>query len=380
MTQEKHYTVMELAERIGVPRTTINDWLSRYAPYMEFTMQGKRRIYSENTLAVLQRISQLRASGASSFQIDGELAASYAVHPETADEPAPPPSGEPASPKSAEVPPSEPAPAGETTPVPEEESSGAVSQETALVRNPSEDPAVLLGERFREMLEKMDSLEKRSRSGAVRAWFFFAFAAILLLLLGIAGIFVHQLLRDMEDEARVKNAELAQLTDHAASLTAGAQSMREQLETLQNGLAAQEKEFRAALKENKANYEKRREAELAAQKDRFAAERLELVRQMETERNEAQAREARWKKEGEEALQRLKQEQETALKKQAETLKAEAEKEKARILREKEAELDRMKKETEKLPSVTASATASEPPAVPVPEKKSEAGVGGAGH
>ena len=58
--QGKYYTVMELAERVGVPRTTINDWLSRYAPYIDFTMQGKRRIYSENTLSVLLRKAMFR--------------------------------------------------------------------------------------------------------------------------------------------------------------------------------------------------------------------------------------------------------------------------------------------------------------------------------
>ena len=344
MTQEKYYTVMELAERIGVPRTTINDWLNRYAPYMDFTMQGKRRIYSENTLSVLLRISQLRASGSSSFQIESELAASYAVHPETADEtPAPSPAAAPESGKeeksgvSAAPEPATEEVSAEAAPADGEPLSPA-SPGTALVRNPSEDPAVLLGERFREMLEKMDRMEKRSRSSAMRAWFFFAFAAILVILLGTAGFFAHRLLRDMEKEASEKNAELARLTERATNLTAGAQSMQEQLQTLQNGLAAQEKEFHAALEENKASYEKRREAELAAQKDRFAAERLDLVRQLESSRKNAETREAEWKKQRAEADRRLKERTE-ALKKQ-------------------EAEIDRLKKEAEKLRGAITTAPA----------------------
>lgn len=285
--QGKYYTVMELAERVGVPRTTINDWLNRYSSYIDFTMQGKRRIYSENTLSVLLRISQMRSSGASSFQIESELAASYAVHPETADEI--PSSAEPVQKEKK----TEMEPSGAETP-----SDAAVSSEdgerpdapapmeTALVRNPAADPAVLLGERFREMLEKMDTMEKRTRSSALRAWFFFAFAALLTILVGIAGFFAHRLLRDMEKEASEKNAELARLTERAANLSAGAQSMREQMQTLQSGLASQEKEFRAALQENKDNYEKRREAELSAQKNQFAAERLELLRQLDSARKE----------------------------------------------------------------------------------------------
>lgn len=342
MTQEKYYTVMELAERIGVPRTTINDWLNRYASYMDFTMQGKRRIYSENTLSVLLRISQLRASGSSSFQIESELAASYAVHPETADE-TPAPSAAPESGKEEK-----PGVSAAPEPAAEEVSAEAApadgeplppaSPGTALVRNPSEDPAVLLGERFREMLEKMDRMEKRSRSSAARAWFFFAFAAILVILLGTAGFFAHRLLRDMEKEASEKNAELARLTERASNLSAGAQSMQEQLKTLQSGLAAQKKEFHAALEENRASYEKRREAELAAQKDRFAAERLELVRQLESSRKNAENREAEWKKQREEADRSLRERTE-AMKKQ-------------------EAEIDRLKKEAEKLRGAITTAPA----------------------
>lgn len=329
VTQGKYYTVMELAERVGVPRTTINDWLSRYAPYIDFTMQGKRRIYSENTLSVLLRISQLRSSGASSFQIEGELAASYAVHPETAEE-APAPTDPVKKEEKPETVPSEPAsPEAETVaaeaaakPAENDHPEPPASAETALVPNPAADPAVLLGERFREMLEKMDKMEKRTRSSARWAWFFFFFAAILTILVGAAGFFAHRLLRDMEKEASEKNAELARLTagtqsmreqmetknDELARLTAGAQSMREQLETLQKGLAAQEREFHAALQENRDSYEKRREAELAAQKDRFAAERLELIRQLEAsqkEAKEAKAREEQLRKEAKEREEQL---------------------------------------------------------------------------
>ena len=333
VTQGKYYTVMELAERVGVPRTTINDWLSRYAPYIDFTMQGKRRIYSENTLSVLLRISQLRSAGASSFQIEGELAASYAVHPETADE-APAPADTGKKEEKPEAVRSEPSSSGADAPADAaadaagtaegEEIPSATTAETALVRNPAGDPAVLLGERFREMLEKMDAMEKRTRSSSVRAWFFFAFAAILTILVGIAGFFAHRLLRDMEKEASAKNVELARLTERATNLTSGAQSMREQMESLQKGLVSQEKEFHAALKENRENFEKRREAELAAQKNRFAAERLELVRQLEAARKDAKELEAQLREETEE---------------------------KKRLLQEKEEDFESMMQEYESLPS-----------------------------
>ena len=117
-------------------------------------------------------------------------------------------------------------------------------------------------------------------------------------------------------------------------------------------IAHDEKEFRAALQENRENYEKRREAELSAQKDRFAAERLELVRQMESAQRDAEEREAKLRKDNEETVRRLKEEKESALKRQAEALKKQAEEEKERALREKKDELELMKKGGEETPSV----------------------------
>ena len=82
------YTVIELSELLGVKRTTVNDWLTKYAIYIEFAVQGKRRIYTDGTLTVLKKVAELRANGLSSFEIDGELAKLYAVHPQP-EEPAP---------------------------------------------------------------------------------------------------------------------------------------------------------------------------------------------------------------------------------------------------------------------------------------------------
>ena len=86
MPEAKCYTVMELAEKVGVPRTTINDWLGKYSTYIGFVMQGKRRVYTESTLSVLLKVSELRAAMKSSFEIEQELAAIYAIHPEFAEE------------------------------------------------------------------------------------------------------------------------------------------------------------------------------------------------------------------------------------------------------------------------------------------------------
>lgn len=86
-TENGKYTVMELSELLGVKRTTVNDWLAKYAVYIEFSVQGKRRIYSDNTLTVLKKIAELRGQGKSSFDIDSTLAKLYAIHPQPEPEP-----------------------------------------------------------------------------------------------------------------------------------------------------------------------------------------------------------------------------------------------------------------------------------------------------
>ena len=40
---KKTYSISELAVQLQLPRTTINDWLKSFAPYLEFEMRGKRK-------------------------------------------------------------------------------------------------------------------------------------------------------------------------------------------------------------------------------------------------------------------------------------------------------------------------------------------------
>jgi len=78
------YTVAALASEVGVPRTTINDWLSRYENFIDTIAVGKRKVYSEATLEVLKTIANLRDSGKSSAEIEQILAQNHGVRPEVA--------------------------------------------------------------------------------------------------------------------------------------------------------------------------------------------------------------------------------------------------------------------------------------------------------
>ncbi len=78
----KIYTVSELGEVIGVPRTTINDYLSRYGQYIEFEQRGKRRVYTQNAVTVLQEICKLRNENHPFSEIENLLMQKFPVHAE----------------------------------------------------------------------------------------------------------------------------------------------------------------------------------------------------------------------------------------------------------------------------------------------------------
>ena len=67
------YSISDLADQVGVPRTTITDWLGKYARFIELQTQGRRRFYTDRTLSVLCKVAELRAAGCSIGDIDGEL-------------------------------------------------------------------------------------------------------------------------------------------------------------------------------------------------------------------------------------------------------------------------------------------------------------------
>ena len=94
--ETKSYLASDLANELGVARSTVNDWLSRYADYLETENRGKRRAYSEKSLRILREISEFRNNGLSSFEIEQQLAARYGLRPEVT-APQMPPAGPAAS-------------------------------------------------------------------------------------------------------------------------------------------------------------------------------------------------------------------------------------------------------------------------------------------
>ena len=82
--ESRTYLASDLAGELGLPRSTINDWLMRYADYLEVETRGKRKVYSEKSLRILKEISGMRNEGKSSFEIEQLLASRYGIRPEVA--------------------------------------------------------------------------------------------------------------------------------------------------------------------------------------------------------------------------------------------------------------------------------------------------------
>lgn len=101
-TEKNTYSIAALAAELQVPRTTVNDWLSRYADFMDSELSGRRRLYTGRTLAVLREIAALRDRGGSGAEIAEMLAGRHGVRPDVAAGPAPERSGATSAPENPE--------------------------------------------------------------------------------------------------------------------------------------------------------------------------------------------------------------------------------------------------------------------------------------
>jgi DNA-binding transcriptional MerR regulator len=80
------YSVAALAAALNVPRTTVNDWLTKYESFIEASAVGKRKVYSSQTLTVLQEVAKLRDMGKTGAEIEAALEGIVGVTPEIAPE------------------------------------------------------------------------------------------------------------------------------------------------------------------------------------------------------------------------------------------------------------------------------------------------------
>ena len=304
MEPEKKYTVIELAELVGVPRTTINDWLSRYAAYIDFVMQGKRRVYPESAAAVLKEISALRNSGMTSADIEVELAKR---HPLRAEPELQEPPQTTSVPSSSEEKNTAGATAGADTPPP-----GTENEFQLIARRQSEELGKLIGDTFRDMAQRMEELERLNRAQHRRGILWMGGAALLLILPLLGTLLAYRTYRqtllfsrentELKQKAETTNHQLQELQRQSVELIAGSEQFRANIALLEKQLKAQKETFEknigtikhnfekasaahqatlAAEKEKHAATLKMKEAELALEKEKFASERLKFLRDIE---------------------------------------------------------------------------------------------------
>ena len=289
---------MELAEQIGVPRTTINDWLARYSIYIDTVTQGKRKVYPETALAVLREVAVLRNSGKAFAEIEKELAAKHPIQAV----PLPPQEEVKTEKNNAEH------PAGSSD-SPSGQSSG--SEATALVsRQQPEEIGRLIGESFRNMDQRIQELEILSSAQRKMSRLWQIICILFLLFLGIGGYLAMKLMNRAKQEnlrlqeQQVKTtAQLTALKVQSVTLIAGNKEFQANISRLKSELKQQKIDFEQNIRNEKQRLTElhraqekallserdkallkasEQETRLALEKEKFAAERLKILNEMES--------------------------------------------------------------------------------------------------
>lgn len=306
MTPDNHnlYSISDLADQVGVPRTTITDWLGKYARFVELQTQGRRRFYTERTLSVLCKVAELRTAGRSIGDIDGELERIFPVHPtvEPPDAPSEPFPGAAPGANPAEPSPDEPGSAQQTYPVMKQENDELYD---------------LFGAKFADLCDAMAAVNRKADASARRLRLMLAVAVLIIVVLAcfLALFYANFLLqRDNTAASRDAASAIAALTagsetrgnalredvgglagnvsglaGNVSGLTGTVSGMNDELQKLRADLPAQREAFEAAIAEMKKSsgsaleaQKAQFEAQIALEKEQFAAERLKLLQQIDS--------------------------------------------------------------------------------------------------
>lgn len=310
MTPDNHnlYSISDLADQVGVPRTTITDWLGKYARFIELQTQGRRRFYTDRTLSVLCKVAELRTAGRSIGDIDGELERIFPVHPTV--EPAEAPSG---------------TDAGTTADAAGTESADSGQQTYPVMKQDSSDELYdLLGSKFSDLCDAMSAVNRKADVSARRLRLMLAVAVMIIVVLaGFLALFYVSFLVQRDNTAASRNAAsaIAALTassetrenalradvgglsgsvsglagsvsgmeGRVSGLAGSVSGMNDEIQKIRADLPAQRAAFEAAIEEMKRNtgsameaQKAQFEAQIALEKEQFAAERLNLLRQIDS--------------------------------------------------------------------------------------------------
>ncbi len=292
MGSESKYTVIELSDKLQVPRTTITDWLVRYAAFIDFKVQGKRKVYTDKSIEVLVEIKGLRDQGLSSFDIEEELAKRHPIHGEFSN------AAQGAEQSSGDAPHAE-------------ETAGQPGAGTSLVRQAGNtEVAEMLRNMLVEMTRRMDELERQSRLNLERSakWNMASFATILML--AAVSVFGFLMIRSITEEKEGIDKEKQQYLSLSQSLSNDLKDERTdkkqmeqtlleidgdrkllkgEMQKLQAEMDKQKVEFENVLRNAIRDSEGAKEAEVVKLRDKFAEERLALLKELEKAKEDQRA-------------------------------------------------------------------------------------------
>ena len=227
MSEEKNYLASDLVNELGVARSTINDWLTRYADYLESEARGKRRVYTARSLEVLRQIADLRNNNASSFEIEQRLTKLFGVQPEVAAE----------------------------NELPKENAEENGNAENLPMARPMFDEmnSRIAGE-FGQLAEKLGQFEAERRALSRRLWrmfaFIFFFFILALLLLGFCAYYLYG---EIGKQNTRTTAEIAQKTQKYELLQQESELRRRKAEA---DARKQMDQFSIILDKNRADFQK----------------------------------------------------------------------------------------------------------------------------
>ena len=213
------YSISDLAEQVGVPRTTITDWLGKYARFIELQTQGRRRFYTDRTLSVLCKIAELRAAGRSIGDIDGELERIFPVHPTV----------EPPDATSEDVSGS----AGNTA-SPDAANPNQDQQNYPVVKQEDFDEMFdKFGSKFADLCDAMSAVNRKADTAARRLRLMLAVAIMIIVVLsGFLVLFYVNFLVQRDNTAASRNAASA-----IAAFSAGSETRENALRAEVGGLS-----------------------------------------------------------------------------------------------------------------------------------------------
>lgn len=288
--ESRTYLASDLAGELGLPRSTINDWLVRYADYLEVETRGKRKVYSEKSLRILKEISGMRNEGKSSFEIEQLLASRYGIRPELTAHP-PASSGLPAAPEG-----------GETLPAPAS-SAGENGETLPALRPAFEQMSVQINTEFLKLADRLEEAEHQRRRLVQRMRIIMtvlllglvAFVLVLAFVMYQAFSRIEQRNREAAQEATRESG--AKLNEMTVILDKSREDFSANLARLREEMGRQRESFEARIREMEKDAATRTEAQIIKLKEEFARKQQQelqkLVDAHEKKLKEAQAATAR---------------------------------------------------------------------------------------